>query len=1101
MPVIDRIFNNGKIINYRPDTNITKDMFNFGSINVVDQLNIYNFEQNNPNDFILKETIINQNTGPPDIFNSNNIIVQKNLNISSISTNITNVFNNEGNTLVRNNLYLEDRFIASNYYIEDDLICKKNLVVKNSNRFSDFTFDMNIKKSLQVLQDFIVENNINTKKDITINNNLNSTIITYNNVTINNELKIFNNFNSSANLNINKIYLDKSFNSENHIIVDDSIIIKNNSLYLPDISIHNNIDGSLRFNSDTNNIEAYISNNWNILNELQNLENTSRVKHHEYFKPFIGSNIDFIQNNNITFTINSNSQNVIINKKNVNINDLYINDDLNINNDFNVTKNINIINNCTVKNNLYITNNQLLVVSSNNTSVSKPENGALRYNNENNLYEFYNNKWRPLQHITNSNNVSNIELYPNFNPNLDYDTILFNLNKSVLLNINESLCNFNIENIILNKNLNISHDLIINNNINTDELNINTNRIYEKNGRLFNSAANITDNKIGYQEIFVDNLINLDLHKFTFYSSNITNNFEKCNTINPIILSNHSIINYTPFLSYYKIYNDVTITKYIVYFNQIINDSDVSFDFTLNTNTYSFTNINNYYYIGNIDQLINANSNFQIDIKCNKIIYNLQLVIVFYGTYKNTKGILKTPHSSNIIDTNNIFEKENRIIQGNTLINNNLNIINNNNLNLSYLHVNNTIGIGTTLIDNNNTDFIIKNKNNTVLVHKNNKVGINTDTPNYKLDINCDNLNIDNNFNVSNSLTINKNLNNVSNLNISNTLITNNINKNNFILKDNITFTTNINSNYNLNVSNNVNVNNLTIYPNLIFTQNHYNSNIVFNNNILKFNINSIIYNSNYFPVFNDNNIYLQDNNNINFKSNSKNLLNISSKLFSTNNHNLDESNIFSISSNFNINKNEINIKSPHFIVNNIDLLDRLNSIERYYYSPYNINISKINNNNAFNITYNRPGFYYNLNNPITHINKKIDYIAFQFCLGNTNSHINPNWNNNSFIYYENIENINFTKNTMHYSTDLNIDKINKNNYINSNIEYDFNNTVNTFNLNIGTQKTQLIYNTTDSCIFSDYLNTNQNITLRMYPIYNIREEYLYYSNPINFTL
>ena len=202
----------------------------------------------------LKETIINQNTGPPDIFNSNNIIVQKNLNISSISTNITNVFNNEGNTLVRNNLYLEDRFIASNYYIEDDLICKKNLVVKNSNRFSDFTFDMNIKKSLQVLQDFIVENNINTKKDITINNNLNSTIITYNNVTINNELKIFNNFNSSANLNINKIYLDKSFNSENHIIVDDSIIIKNNSLYLPDISIHNNIDGSLRFNSDSNNI-------------------------------------------------------------------------------------------------------------------------------------------------------------------------------------------------------------------------------------------------------------------------------------------------------------------------------------------------------------------------------------------------------------------------------------------------------------------------------------------------------------------------------------------------------------------------------------------------------------------------------------------------------------------------------------------------------------------------------------------------------------------------------------------------------------------------------------------------------------------------------
>ena len=48
-------------------------------------------------------------------------------------------------------------------------------------------------------------------------------------------------------------------------------------------------------------------------------------------------------------------------------------------------------------------------------------------------------------------------------------------------------------------------------------------------------------------------------------------------------------------------------------------------------------------------------------------------------------------------------------------------------------------------------------------------------------------------------------------------------------------------------------------------------------------------------------------------KSNSKNLLNISSKLFSTNNHNLDESNIFSISSNFNVNKNEIEIKLTTF--------------------------------------------------------------------------------------------------------------------------------------------------------------------------------------------
>ena len=356
MPVIDRIYNNGQIVNYIPDCILSQDMFNFGSTNVVDQLNIFNFEQNNPNDFILRVTTINQNTGPPDIFNSNNIIVQQNLNVTTSNTNIINVFNNEGNTLVQKNLYLEDRFIASNYYIEDDIICKKNLVVKNSNRFSDFTLDMNIAESLLVKQDFIVENNINTKKNIIINNNLNSDNITYNNVDITSSLKIFNNFNSSANLNINQITLDKSFNSENNIIVDDSIIIKNNALYLPDISIHNNLDGSLRFNSITKNVEAYITSNWNVLNELQNLENTSRIKHQEFFKQYIGTNIDFIQNNNITFTINSNSKNVLINKKNVNMNNLYIVNNLDIKNIYNVNENINIQNNCIIRNNLFIKN-------------------------------------------------------------------------------------------------------------------------------------------------------------------------------------------------------------------------------------------------------------------------------------------------------------------------------------------------------------------------------------------------------------------------------------------------------------------------------------------------------------------------------------------------------------------------------------------------------------------------------------------------------------------------------------------------------------------------------------------------------------------------
>jgi hypothetical protein len=247
----------------------------------------------------------------------------------------------------------------------------------------------------------------------------------------------------------------------------------------------------------------------------------------------------------------------------------------------------------------------------------------------------------------------------------------------------------------------------------------------------------------------------------------------------------------------------------------------------------------------------------------------------------------------------------------------------------------------------------------------------------------------------------------------------------------------------------------------------------------------------------------LKDDNNIDLKYESNNLIHISSNSFKTNNYNLDNTNLFSISENFNINKNEMEIKSPNFIVNNIDLVDKLNSIERYYYSPYNINISKLDNdiNNSFKISYNRPEFYYNLNNPINHSIKKIDYVAFQFCLGNTNSHINPNWNSNSFIYYKQIENINFKEDNINYSSNLDIREIVKNNYINSELKYDFNNHVHTYNLNIDTDKTQLIYNTSDQCIFKQNLEINKSITLRMYPIYNTRDHYLYYSNPINFTL
>ena len=143
---------------------------------------------------------------------------------------------------------------------------------------------------------------------------------------------------------------------------------------------------------------------------------------------------------------------------------------------------------------------------------------------------------------------------------------------------------------------------------------------------------------------------------------------------------------------------------------------------------------------------------------------------------------------------------------------------------------------------------------------------------------------------------------------------------------------------------------------------------------------------------------------------------------------------------------------------------------------------------------------YGNLNNYINHNIKYIDYIGFQFCLGNINTNIHQNWTTNSFIYYKNKNQIQFNHNAFSYNNTLSINTINKTNYQSSNITYDFNNQIHTYNLNIGNDKTQLIYNTNDSCIFTSNIS-NQHLSLRMFPIYNTRDKELYYSNPINFKL
>ena len=316
----------------------------------------------------------------------------------------------------------------------------------------------------------------------------------------------------------------------------------------------------------------------------------------------------------------------------------------------------------------------------------------------------------------------------------------------------------------------------------------------------------------------------------------------------------------------------------------------------------------------------------------------------------------------------------------------------------------------------------------------------------------------------------------------------NNINvSNNLDILNNVTFNNNLNIINNITVTNNVN-NDYIIFTDI--SSNYY-SNIKYKNDKLK------LYNGSWgdvieYPNYNNNdNIYLEDNNDIKFKYKTKTILHINQNSVTTNGLNIDNNKILNISPNFYISKDYINVDSSNFYVNNSNILNDLLLLEQHYYTPYNINFSK-NMNLSYNISYNMPRLYKNLKTYDTNIAKNIEYISYQLCLGNINSHFHPNWNNNSIIYYkkylndDNFINHSFTipDNTHTYNTNLNFDFITTNNP--------------TYNINIGTQdKLQYIYKTTNQSL--DFLNNNNKISMRIIPIYNIKNAiYIYYSQIVN---
>ena len=1063
-------------------------------------LNIFNFKQENPNDFNLITVPPSETTATLPMFESNYFIIKNNLSVTSSLQNRSelekNTFTNRYNTFVNKNLILEDKFGPSKYVINQDLISNKNIDFQNKNNFIKFKKTMNLNDyqntSLIVHQDFIVENNIETKKNIQIDNLFNTNYIKYNNVTISDTINVTNNFNTYANMNINILTVGKRLTTDN-IIIKDSLIIKNNALYLPNISIYNDIEGSLRYNKKKHIVESLIFNKWTTLNTIKNNENLSNFTHHPYYKSNVGTNIDFIQNNNIILSINNNNKTIYINNKHTTLNNLHIKGNLDINNNFLETKNIRIEGNINIQDNFIIKDTEFLTILSNNI-ITNPINGSLRYNDKKNIFESYINKWRPLQQITNNLNTSNIDIYPKNNQH--YDTILGNSSNSIFLNITRDLTQFNVNSINIKENMNIIDSLYIHNNLNTKTLNLNSNNIYKKNNFLVNDIQDSLGNPnlLSNDKLIISTNSTINVSKYIFYSSQITTTPLYCNIINPIVENTEFISKYSIFINKFKIYQTFTITDIILHLNKLPVSSNI-ITIKINNSHNIIFNIdsNKLSYMNTLNLDISAPNDLMIEIYSQSTIENIYAKIDIYGAYKNSTGNLLNNNSHIYIDQPNNFEIEDRKIIGNTSIDMNLNILNSYNINIPHLQLN-KIGLGTSI---NNNDFEIEYNNSSIFIHKNNKIGIHTNNPTSLFTINS-NLNIDKNINNKGTISIQGNLIGYNNLNIQNTLIKDNIeNDNRFHINKNIIFQKNITSNYNINLSNNINISHLSIFPNLLFKQNSYNSNIIFNNNILYFNLNSTLQEFKNYPSNSINKIYLEDTQNIKFKYNQNPLLYITDNTISTNQETTDPNNILSISSNFNITKQNLNISSDKFIVNNIDLLQKIKDIERCYYSPYNINSTKLSGINNFNISYNKPQLYGNLNNYINHSIKYIDYIGFQFCLGNTNSNIHSNWNINSFIYYKKPT---FNSTDILYQNSLNIDSIQKNNYIQSNLTYDFNNQIHTYNLNKSTDKTQLIYNTTDNCIFSSQI-TNQHLSLRMFPIYNTRDKELYYSTPINFKL
>ncbi len=849
------------------------------------------------------------------------LTVNGNLNCNYYATFTTIDSENDINLILADS-YINDIDIRSNINVSNMVnsnveIIKLEGINKTNSSYSE---NVIVNNDANIYDCNVFQINCNNLKNENLNvlNNLNCN--KFHNIRIRQNMDVYGNANVSGNLNI-----------DNSLIVNGYLTLSPDSIFvLPKKSTNiyedSNIilkNGSLRYNDERRSIEYYNS-GWKSITSLHSISYNSAVIINENNNSNTSNNISFIQNNNLSLEFNNITNNLNIYKdttifhRNINIDGMIpiYPKDLTIHNDLTANKDI-------------VINNLMILGNNNRTNI---ENGHIRFDNNTNTIQLFNNKWSKMDFYTDKSGI-----------NMKDEIIDIFVNT----NTNRILCNSNT--IDFHKNLNITHNLNQLNKSSTLSVEKNTNIInkivFDKKGILeFDS----TTNKL--QAFVTPNYNNMSYSNYKYFDVN--DYYPDCNigyTSNILkVLTNYDIYRYAlnEFTMYNFINNNAQYLSYIS--SENTNCLIQSFEITYYIiNKHSASDINEISKTEVID-LIDVKNKYNILVhQDNKIIYDSssnksEFVIKKNDFYTLQVKLKKGYPESNTNNANNmvLFIRLKGLYYSDLYFKNKqidfvYNIDNKFRNEVDFirsLNINKDIFSKKTILANKyfqtniyadltdynvDSDSIVSiNNNNKYLVIKNNNIGIGTS-------ISADHLLITKNPRETHSLNI---------------IGDSKIHKNTYV-KNNIIMNNNCN-NLNL-IYKNVNTHEVT-YNNSLFLKQNINSQFIDSKNLILSNTNINLLNNTFIHNLEYNNeiynmeYYYHKNISVDRKKIKLNTLrfdhicNVS--LFSNECYNA-----FSIGDkikpNLSISHNgytEINCKPNGFVLDNVNIFDKINNLNMF---------------------------------------------------------------------------------------------------------------------------------------------------------------------------